>query len=450
MTDSTPGMGHNAMPLLDRLKAEHTAIVERIDQLVTAAAAVPLKITDEETNGKAIELAKMLRVAIKTADGTREIEKEPFQQAGKQVDAFFKIPMDRAKKAREDVLERSEEYLKRKAEEERAEREAKAKAEREEAERRRREADEAEARRREAERQRIEEEERAARAKAERERAERERKEAEERAARAKAEEAEAKRRAVERAAREEKERKERLAREAQERAEREEAERKRVAAELAHRVDALDMRYPDLADSIRSQRLPDGGYVESLVIEAELIAAARDDERDRALREAEEARREEERKAEEERIAKLRAEREEAEREAAAAKERMAAARKEETDAKKEVRTLDKDARAAGREAGAHLREADRTDKRADTMERKAAVPISDLARQRTEHGAVGTLAERWEHVVVDRSAIPPAVVFAWLNADELDAALARAVRGGVRDIPGVRITREARARAI
>lgn len=192
MNDMTAKIGDNKPPIKDQLEMTYADIFRRLTELEAAAASVPAKIENDADAGALQDLVKMMRVAIKQADATRDAEKEPYAQAVKEVNATFKIPMDRLAAVQAKLMERYNAYLEEKkaaaalalAEEARKQREAAAarEKERQEAEARRLEAEKQEREAREraekAERDRIaakqEAERQEARAKAAREEAERE------------------------------------------------------------------------------------------------------------------------------------------------------------------------------------------------------------------------------------------------------------------------------------
>lgn len=192
MNIETPGIGDNLRnaPLKEQLEARYPDIFTRLAELENAAALVPEKLRSDDESGKAQDLIKMMRVAMKQADGAREVEKEPYAQAVKEVNATFKMPIERVEKVMKQIMARVDAYLEEKAAAERLRREDEARRQREESERLAREAEDAERRRVEAERQRKIEEERAAEAERQRLKAVEEQRAAEARAAAAKAEEA--------------------------------------------------------------------------------------------------------------------------------------------------------------------------------------------------------------------------------------------------------------------
>jgi membrane protein involved in colicin uptake len=93
----------------------------------------------------------MMRVIIKQADATRDIEKEPYSQAVKEVNAAFREPMDRLTKEHDDIKRRHTDYLQEKAAAEAARLAEIARQEREAQQKREAEAREAEERKRRAE-----------------------------------------------------------------------------------------------------------------------------------------------------------------------------------------------------------------------------------------------------------------------------------------------------------
>jgi chromosome segregation ATPase len=177
-------MGSNNPPLKDQLELRYAELFQRMLELIEAAKTVPPKLESDAEAGAAQDLVKMMRVALKNADGAREIEKEPFADAVKVVNATFKKPMEALDGVMRDIMSRTTDFMDRKKEAERLRLAEIARKEREEAERKAREAAEAEQRKRDAE---------AAEAKAKAEAAE-----AERRAAAAKAEAAAAEQRAKE------------------------------------------------------------------------------------------------------------------------------------------------------------------------------------------------------------------------------------------------------------
>lgn len=167
-TNDPLGMGSNNPPLKEQMEMRHSAIFERLAQLLDAAREVPPKITAESEASRAQDLVKMMRVAIKQADATRDAEKEPYADAVKQINATFKKPMEALDAAMRDIISRYNNFLEEKKAAEQARLAEEARKQREEAERREAEA-------REAERRKFEAEQAERRARAEAEEAERRR-----------------------------------------------------------------------------------------------------------------------------------------------------------------------------------------------------------------------------------------------------------------------------------
>lgn len=195
---ATPaGFGHNQPPkeeqLRDEILARHAHLEPRTKHLEEQLGNLPEVITEDEL-GPWTDFAKSLRSHLKSLDGAREIEKEPFMRASQLVDGIFKTTMEPLKKGLDTLKERlgiaadkkaarvkaeaAEKARLARLEEERKQREAEAEAQRlrEEAAERARVAAEAQ-RKRDEERLRLqrEEEERQRKAREDEERLEKER-----------------------------------------------------------------------------------------------------------------------------------------------------------------------------------------------------------------------------------------------------------------------------------
>lgn len=138
-------IGHNLPPIdaaiiSDALRIEHEELVRRRDELLSAGSRVP-PIDDEDTARKVTDFIRQITAASKTADAARVGAKEPFLEAGRSVDGFFKSIIDPLSDMKKTIERRLTDYLR--------EKELRARREREEQERQAREA--AEAARREAE-----------------------------------------------------------------------------------------------------------------------------------------------------------------------------------------------------------------------------------------------------------------------------------------------------------
>jgi hypothetical protein len=356
MNVMNPGIGHNQGPanMVEDLQERYKTLLDQIAEVKDAAESVPDEIASDDVQTRVAELIKKMRFVEKTADGARELEREPFAKKVTEVNGFFKTRIDALAALRARLNERSDAYLKKKAA-------AEARRLKEEEDRRRaaaeqamREAQEAEAKKREAEerQRRAEQEERDAQAA--REKAIAEAKAAEERAAAAKEREAKLKAEHLARAAEE--------ARQAKEKAER------------------------DAADEARRQ--------------------AEREAHEKLMAEAKAAREEEQRKAEEAR--------------AAAAK-----ALEERRVAEEATRVAKIDAKAADRETKGALDTALREERRADRLAEKADGPESDLARTRSEYGAVSTLSRRWVCRVTDRNLLDKNALWHLIDGEAIEVAL-------------------------
>lgn len=92
-------IGHNsgAAPLTEMLPEETIDLKSRADELVAAAGRAA--VTDDETAGKAVTMAKMLKEHAKKIDDTRKTRKEPFLEDGRTVDRHFQALAEPVTKA---------------------------------------------------------------------------------------------------------------------------------------------------------------------------------------------------------------------------------------------------------------------------------------------------------------------------------------------------------------
>lgn len=374
MNDMTPaGIGHNsedATELVKQLRAANADLFAQVQELIDRAVTVPTKIEDDETHAKALELLKKGRVVHATLESTRKIEVEPHKQKVDQTNGVFKTRKEALEKAFEPVKKASEDYLLAKATAEKRRLEEEAEKKRLESERLQREAAEAEAARLAAQKAREEEERKAKEAEEARLKAIRDKEEAERRAE-------EEKRRAAEIAAQRKK-------------MEEEEAERRRLAKE---------QQAKDEAEAAARK-------------EQERIDREAHEARMAKLREEEAAAREAKKKADEE---------------AAEARAKAEAERKAQREAEDRAAVAKREEKSAGRDSRDALDAAVREDRKADKIEEKVAGPEADLARSRSEHGAVGTLSRRWECTLVDRHKITPDAIlalFPFINEEAISAA--------------------------
>ena len=139
------GIGHNRAPLKDLLREQYESIGERVDALIASASRAPTTISDDDTLGKMGDLIKAITACGKVIETKRVAEKDPFLQASREVDGFFKPMADTLDKAKKQLEAPCGSYLRAKADAERKAREAREAAARAEAERAIQEAQAAEA-----------------------------------------------------------------------------------------------------------------------------------------------------------------------------------------------------------------------------------------------------------------------------------------------------------------
>lgn len=193
-TGDLPGLGHNAppepleafdpktlaeAPFLERLRARvmarHKAVFDRMAELTTSFHTFPETFPNDEIQGQAADLFKMMRTARSRADEFRKLETGPYRTIRAMIDTLFSQPSDDLEKLQSVLQGRIDKYADEKKEREKLERERIAAREKAEAAARLKAAEEAEQRR-------IDEQKRAAEA-ARLEQQARERKEREEREA---------------------------------------------------------------------------------------------------------------------------------------------------------------------------------------------------------------------------------------------------------------------------
>lgn len=364
---ATIGGNNPPADLVEELRARHKQLFDQIAEVTDAAAQVPEKIDNDITHARVLELSKKMHVIIKQLDAVRGVELEPFKEKVSQVNGVFKSRIDPLKTLREKIDKLHEDYSLAKAAAEKRRLEEEAEKRRAEAERLQREAEEAERKRLEAKRQREEEERKAREAEEAKLRAIKEREEAERRAD-------EERQRTIELAAK-------------RKRAEEEEAERRRVA---------------------REQQAKD---------EAE--AAVRK-EQERLDREAHEKRMAEMRAMEEE----AKEARRKADAEAAEAKQKADYEKRRQRDAEDAAAASRREEKTAFRDERDALNSATRQEGQAFRLQQKAEGPEADLARARSEHGAVGTLTRRWQCTLTDRNLVNREELWPFINEDAISAA--------------------------
>lgn len=140
------GIGGNNPPeitLADQLREKHAPALAKLDTLAERANKAPKEITSDEDVAALSDIAADARDERKTLDAIRTAEKDPFLKGGREVDGFFRDPIERATRIETVLTQRVTDYRreqKRKADEARAKHE---REEREAAEEARRQAEKA-------------------------------------------------------------------------------------------------------------------------------------------------------------------------------------------------------------------------------------------------------------------------------------------------------------------
>lgn len=99
--------------------------------------------------------------------------------------------------------------------------------------------------------------------------------------------------------------------------------------------------------------------------------------------------------------------------------------AKQKQQDAERKAEEEKRAAAAANRQVEQHMDDAIRADKAASRIEQRASGPAADLARVRSEHGAVGTLQRQWQARITDRTQLDKAALWPFIHEDALSAAL-------------------------
>ncbi|WP_119270894.1 hypothetical protein [Taklimakanibacter deserti] len=123
------------------------------------------------------------------------------------------------------------------------------------------------------------------------------------------------------------------------------------------------------------------------------------------------------------------------------------AEAKKRQKDADRKAEEEKRAAAQANRQVQSHLGDAVRLDKAATKFENRAAGPDADLARARSEHGAVGTVTRQWKSEVVDRDKLDKYALWPFIHGDAISAALWKWMQTQPpekRVMPGARMTEE------
>ncbi len=201
-------------------------------------------------------------------------------------------------------------------------------------------------------------------------------------------------------------------------------AESERIAAEHARREEERKAVEAKAAKERAEQDRRDAEARAALAIENEKKLA-----RERKDREAQAERDGEARAAQkvndDAAAAKAKAERELAEQEAIEAKAKRDAAREEQRIAEDNAAQAKRDERVAIRDGKEAFENALRSEKHADNIETKVEGPDADLARTRSEHGAVSTLSRSWTYRVTDYDKLDKNALWSLIHRDAIDVAV-------------------------
>lgn len=107
------------------------------------------------------------------------------------------------------------------------------------------------------------------------------------------------------------------------------------------------------------------------------------------------------------------------------AAREAAREAKRRQEEADRQAAEQLRAANAAKREEKGHVETAIREDKAATKLEERASGPDKDLARVRSEHGAVGTLQRQWQSRISDRAKLDKEALWPFIHEDAISAAL-------------------------
>jgi uncharacterized membrane protein YqiK len=122
MKDPIAKPGHNSgeFSLTEILAQDYEHITKRIDDLMGQAELAPKEVLDDTQNGVVSDLVKLIVAAEKSVEAARVDRKEPYLNAGRTVDGYFKALNTRLELAKKRLSDRVGVYLRKKAEEERA------------------------------------------------------------------------------------------------------------------------------------------------------------------------------------------------------------------------------------------------------------------------------------------------------------------------------------------
>lgn len=146
MTDDAPaGLGHNNPPeptLREQLEEAAKPLLVTVEALAKRANGLPKKVGSDEDLGGYGDVVKDARKSIKSLKDTKAAAKQPYIDAGKEIEAFFAVPVERLERIVKTLEDRASDWQRAKAEEARrvAAEEARKAREKADEERRRAEA----------------------------------------------------------------------------------------------------------------------------------------------------------------------------------------------------------------------------------------------------------------------------------------------------------------------
>lgn len=120
------GIGGNNPPVTSLLTEEYKGLSERIEAALASAGRAPEVIEDDEVQGRFGDLIKILTKLAGESEDARKAEKQPYLDAGRDVDGFFSGLSSKIDATKRILLGRCTAYLQKKEAIERAAREAEA------------------------------------------------------------------------------------------------------------------------------------------------------------------------------------------------------------------------------------------------------------------------------------------------------------------------------------
>lgn len=113
-------------PFLVQLAERNEKVVKRANELAAMVERLPDACDDDETAGKLTEAIKSCTALAKAAAEAKKVEKQPFVEGGRAVDAFFEKLTAPVAKLKDDMSDMLTDYQRKLAEIERKRREAEA------------------------------------------------------------------------------------------------------------------------------------------------------------------------------------------------------------------------------------------------------------------------------------------------------------------------------------